>query len=1069
MEITMKSVILTKWKHHFIVCIIMLFTCLLFGDEMAYIYTPNGSLVPNTYWREEGWTDDEKAAIQQSYLNSNPGIEIITTYGDPSPTWTYNCHGYAWHMMGGHPNEKVWIGYWPARPAEEIYWNDGSYIECDETDAEKVSYTGNHSAITTSASGYYISKWGPWVLCRHRWDNCPPEFGKPLKFYKRAATSQSIQVVSPNGGENWKVGSSHNITWNSTGTIANVKIDYSINSGRNWINIVTSTANDGNHPWTIPNTPSTTCKMRVSDALNAAINDISNANFTISAAVNPTVTVTSPNGGESWRDGSTHNITWTSTGQIANVKIEYSIDSGVSYRLITASTGNNGSYSWRVSDPLSKHCLVKISHYANPNIFDTSDAVFEIYAQLPTFNITATAGAGGTISPASAMVTQGNNQIFNIRPSSGYGIQLVMVDNTYDVTAYVKSNGNKYPFYDVQANHTIAATFAQIQIGVTILTPNGGENWEYNTYQNITWSAPGITGNIQLGLYRNGKVIGWIANCPASSGTYSWKVGTYEDPERIVPAGSGYSIKINSWDGVYTDTSNAPFSIYRSSGSLTLTAPNGGDNWQLNTYNNITWSAPGVTGNVALTLYRNGARVGWIANCPASQGSYSWKTGTYEDPQIQVPVGGGYAIEIKSMDGSYIDESNATFAISAADTPTVTVTSPNGGENWTVGLSYNITWSSTGTIANVKIEYSTNNGSSWSDIVASIANNGSHAWTIPNTPSTTCQVRVSDAANTATNDVSNATFTISAAVTPTVTVTSPNGGENWEYNTYQNITWNAPGITGNIQLGLYRNGINIGWIANCPAASGTYSWKVGTYEDPERIVPAGSGYSIKINSWNGVYTDTSNAPFNIYRSSGSLTLTAPNGGENWQLNTYNNITWSAPGVAGNVALTLYCNGSRVGWIATCSASQGSYSWKTGTYEDPQIQVPVGGGYAIEIASTDGSFIDESNAAFNIVNPSVYITLTAPNGGESWRYNTYQNITWNAQGISGNVMIVLYRYGAPVAWLANWAAYKGTFDWRVGFDDEDLDLDLPAGGGYSIFIKSWDGVYTDTSDGTFTIY
>jgi len=172
-------------------------------------------------------------------------------------------------------------------------------------------------------------------------------------------------------------------------------------------------------------------------------------------------------------------------------------------------------------------------------------------------------------------------------------------------------------------------------------------------------------------------------------------------------------------------------------------------------------------------------------------------------------------------------------------------------------------------------------------------------------------------------------------------------------------------------------------------------------------------------------------------------------------------------LTGNVALSLYRNGSWVGWIANCPASQGSYSWKTGTYEDPLIQVPVGSGYAIEIKSMDGSFIDESNATFNIVNPSVYITLTAPNGGESWQRNTYKNITWNAQGISGNIQLILYRNGVAVGWIANRLVSYGIYSWKVG-TYEDPEDSVPTGSGYSIKIMSWDGVYTDTSDGTFTI-
>lgn len=119
-------------------------------------------------------------------------------------------------------------------------------------------------------------------------------------------------------------------------------------------------------------------------------------------------------------------------------------------------------------------------------------------------------------------------------------------------------------------------------------------------------------------------------------------------------------------------------------------------------------------------------------------------------------------------------------------TPTITVTAPNGGENWTVGSSRNITWTFTGSISNVRIEYSTNSGTNWIVVTNSTSNSGTYAWTVPNTVSTTCRVRVSDAANANTNDISNANFTISSAPV-TVTLLS----EGFETNAVPGTFWLA--------------------------------------------------------------------------------------------------------------------------------------------------------------------------------------------------------------------------------------------------------------------------------------
>jgi hypothetical protein len=72
-----------------------------------------------------------------------------------------------------------------------------------------------------------------------------------------------------------------------------------------------------------------------------------------------------------------------------------------------------------------------------------------------TFTITASAGSGGSISPSGAVnVTQGTDQAFTITPASCYHIADVLVDggSVGAVTGHT--------FTNVQANHTIAASFA---------------------------------------------------------------------------------------------------------------------------------------------------------------------------------------------------------------------------------------------------------------------------------------------------------------------------------------------------------------------------------------------------------------------------------------------------------------------------------------------------------------------------------------------------------------------------------------------------------------------------------
>jgi hypothetical protein len=94
-----------------------------------------------------------------------------------------------------------------------------------------------------------------------------------------------------------------------------------------------------------------------------------------------------------------------------------------------------------------------------------------IAASFTTINhtITATAGAGGVISPAGTVsVSHGSDQPFTITPASGYHITDVQVDSV--------SNGTlpAYTFTNVVADHTISATFAVDRFNITASDSLGG-------------------------------------------------------------------------------------------------------------------------------------------------------------------------------------------------------------------------------------------------------------------------------------------------------------------------------------------------------------------------------------------------------------------------------------------------------------------------------------------------------------------------------------------------------------------------------------------------------------------
>ncbi|HPG41941.1 MAG TPA: T9SS type A sorting domain-containing protein [bacterium] len=202
-----------------------------------------------------------------------------------------------------------------------------------------------------------------------------------------AADNSTITVTTPNGGENWQTGSNQRITWNSSGAGSTVNIDYSINNGTDWLRIFTAISNDGSHSWTIPNTPSSMCLVRIADTDGNPV-DQSNNVFTIYGTT-ANITLTSPNGGENWLAGSSHNITWTSSNISSTVNIDYSTNNGSTWSAIIANTSNDGSHPWTIPNVPSTLCLVRIAD-ADGSPVDQSNSVFSILPAIQHFSWTET-------------------------------------------------------------------------------------------------------------------------------------------------------------------------------------------------------------------------------------------------------------------------------------------------------------------------------------------------------------------------------------------------------------------------------------------------------------------------------------------------------------------------------------------------------------------------------------------------------------------------------------------------------------------------------------------------------
>ena len=189
----------------------------------------------------------------------------------------------------------------------------------------------------------------------------------------------------------------------------------------------------------------------------------------------------------------------------------------------------------------------------------------------------------------------------------------------------------------------------------------------------------------------------------------------------------------------------------------------------------------------------------------------------------------------------------------------IAVTTPNGGEDWVKGTAHNIVWTSTGSSgANVKIEL-LKNGVLNRVISSSTPNDGSFTWTVPSlqTVGTDYKVRITSTTNSVYKDTSNANFKISAG---SITVVSPNGGENWARNTAHTISWTKAGSPGSyVKIELLKGGILNKVITSSTLNDGSFSWTVPSLQT------VGTDYKVRITSTSSSsYADISNNYFRIY-------------------------------------------------------------------------------------------------------------------------------------------------------------------------------------------------------------
>ena len=202
---------------------------------------------------------------------------------------------------------------------------------------------------------------------------------RDLVWYEVLGDPKSLTMSSPAGGDTLVAESMFEIQWQTTGPIDSVKLEFSVDSGGTWSTIVADIPNEGNYAWSVPDTSSSQCLVRVTGG-DPGDPSANTGSFTIlrEAELPRKIIVLAPNGGEQVPSDSNFVIFWFWSGLFDTASIELSLDNGSSWSTIVGQTVNNGVFEWVTPDTTADSCLVRISDASSPEISDVSNSIFAI-------------------------------------------------------------------------------------------------------------------------------------------------------------------------------------------------------------------------------------------------------------------------------------------------------------------------------------------------------------------------------------------------------------------------------------------------------------------------------------------------------------------------------------------------------------------------------------------------------------------------------------------------------------------------------------------------------------------
>ncbi|HEY9584591.1 MAG TPA: peptidoglycan-binding protein [Candidatus Paceibacterota bacterium] len=462
-------------------------------------------------------------------------------------------------------------------------------------------------------------------------------------------------------------------------------------------------------------------KVTVSDCRGGS--DSYTFSVTVGNSTNPSITVLSPNGGETYRienGGNTITVNWKTNNVLSSKIIDVirlrSYQNGQEYVLAT-NVLNDGQeiVVLPTSVPAGAYTLEMKTYVGDILVMDSSDSYFKItdvsqssisysvktdkqsYMQDEIINIKITATNSGS-EPVTLNFNSGCQVWYSVASydsSSGQVCSLALTAATipaygnkswtlthspeqYKIPVGSYKLSGKVIGY-AEATTPITITSPVTQPSITVLSPNGGETWIKGGSNTVSWKSQGLQQVAIIIQKVNSDTSYSFGPFPANGST------VLNDSFVALSNGSDYRVRIVDWGygGIYSDQSDSYFTITSPDikPSITVLSPNGGEVWLWGSSQQISWQNQSTSAvDVYYVSATTGSEYTTIKNL-SGQNSLAVNAGLLyigaDGSSVYLPLD-SYKVKACLAGTSQCDISDSYFKIVSSEKTTTSPTSYSG-------------------------------------------------------------------------------------------------------------------------------------------------------------------------------------------------------------------------------------------------------------------------------------------------------------------------------------------------------------------------------------------------------